>query len=136
MSTLFLTHWLTTAVALAVTAWVLPGVRVDGLFSLALAGLVLGFVNAIVRPLLLLVTLPFTVLTLGLFYFVVNGLAFGLAAFLVPGFSVASFFSAVLGAMAVGLVSWFIATFAGTRPPSRSSMVVDVRRRPDGRWGP
>ena len=136
MSTLFFAHWLTTAVALAVTAWVLPGVRVDGLFSLALAGLVLGFVNAIVRPLLLLVTLPFTVLTLGLFYFVVNGLAFGLAAFLVPGFSVASFFSAVLGAMAVGLVSWFIATFAGTRPPSRSSMVVDVRRRPDGRWGP
>ena len=135
MSTLFLAHWLTTAVALAVTAWVLPGVRVDGLFSLALAGFVLGFVNAIVRPLLLVVTLPFTVLTLGLFYFVVNGLAFGLAAFLVPGFSVASFFSAMLGAMAVGLVSWFIGTFTGTRPPSRSSMVVDVRRRPDGRWG-
>ena len=73
-----------TAAALAVTAWVLPGVRVDGIFSLALAGLVLGFVNAVVRPLLLLVTLPFTLLTLGLFYFVVNGLAFGLAAFLVP----------------------------------------------------
>ena len=135
MSTLFLAHWLTTAVALGVTAWVLPGVRVDGLFSLGLAGLVLGFVNAIVRPLLVLLTLPFTLLTLGLFYFVVNGLAFGLAAFLVPGFSVASFFSAVFGAAAVGLVSWFIGGFTGTRPRSRGSMVVEVRRHPDGRWG-
>ena len=135
MSTLFLAHWLTTAVALAVTAWVLPGVRVDGLFSLALAALVLGFVNAIVRPVLVLLTLPFTLLTLGLFYFVVNGLAFGLAAFLVPGFSVASFFSAVFGAMAVGLISWFIGGFTGARSRSRGAMVVDVRRGPDGRWG-
>lgn len=135
MSKPFLWHWLMTAAALAVTALVLPGVRVDGVFSLALAGLVLGFVNAVVRPLLLLVTLPFTVLTLGLFYFVVNGLAFGLAAFLVPGFSVASFFSAMLGAFAVGLVSWLIGSFTGARPPSRGSMVVDVRRGPDGRWG-
>ena len=135
MSNPFLWHWLMTAAALAVTAWVLPGVRVEGVFSLALAGLVLGFVNAVVRPLLLLVTLPFTVLTLGLFYFVVNGLAFGLAAFLVPGFSVASFFSAVLGAFAVGLVSWIIGSFTGNGPRSRGSMVVEVRRGPDGRWG-
>ena len=135
MSKPFLWHWLMTAAALAVTAWVLPGVRVDGVFSLALAGLVLGFVNAVVRPLLLLVTLPFTLLTLGLFYFVVNGLAFGLAAFLVPGFSVASFFSAMLGAFAVGLVSWLIGSFTGARPPTRHSGVVDIRRGPDGRWG-
>lgn len=135
MSTLFLAHWLTTGVALAAAALVLPGVRVAGLFSLALAALVLGFVNAVVRPLLVLLTLPFTLLTLGLFYFVVNGLAFALAAFLVPGFSVASFFSAVLGAMAVGLVSWFIGGLTGTRPPARGSTVVEVRRRPDGRWG-
>lgn len=135
MSTLFFVQWLTTGVALAVTALVLPGVRVDGLFSLALAALVLGFVNAVVRPLLVLLTLPFTLLTLGLFYFVVNGVAFALAAFLVPGFSVASFFSAVFGAMAVGLVSWFIGGLTGARPSSRGSTVVEVRRRPDGRWG-
>ncbi len=134
MNPLFLAHWLTTAAALAVTAVVLPGVRVDGLFSLALAALVLGFVNAVVRPLLLLLTLPFTVLTLGLFYFVVNGLAFALAAFLVPGFGVASFFSAVLGAMAVGLVSWFIGGLTGARPRARGSVVIDVRRGRDGRW--
>ena len=135
MSTLFFVQWLTTGAALAVAALLLPGVRVDGVFSLALAALVLGFVNAVVRPMLVLLTLPFTLLTLGLFYFIVNGAAFALAAFLVPGFSVASFFSAVFGAMAVGLVSWFIGGLTGARPPSRRSTVVEVRRGPDGRWG-
>ena len=98
MSSHFFIHWLTTAGALGVTAWMLAGVSVDSLFSLGLAALVLGFVNAIIRPLLLLLTLPFTLLTLGLFYFIVNGVAFGLAAVLVPGFGVTSFFSAILGA--------------------------------------
>ena len=109
----FIAHWLTTAAALGVSAWILPGVQVDSLAALAVAALVLGFVNAIVRPVLVLLTLPFTVVTLGLFYFVVNGVAFGLAAALVPGFQVASFFSAVLGALLVGLISWFIGAKRG-----------------------
>ncbi len=134
MSKTFLTTWLTTAVALGVTAEVLPGVRVDSLLALAFSAVVLGFVNAIVRPLLVLLTLPFTVLTLGLFYFVVNGIAFGLAAALVPGFRVASFFSAVLGALVVGLVSWFIGAIGGRRDKTTGSMVVEVHRRHDGRW--
>ena len=132
----FLAHWLTTAAALGVTAWILPGVRVDSLAALAVSALVLGFVNAIVRPLLVLLTLPFTVLTLGLFYFVVNGIAFGLAAFLVPGFSVASFFTAVLGAFVVGVTSWFIGIFSGRRGTTTGrSAVVEVHRHHDGRWG-
>ena len=135
MNQTFLTIWLTTAVALGVTAGVLPGVRVDSLLALAVSAVVLGFVNAIVRPLLVLLTLPFTVLTLGLFYFVVNGIAFGLAAALVPGFRVASFFSAVLGAFVVGLVSWFIGAVGGRRDKTTRSTVVEVHRRRDGRWG-
>ncbi len=132
----FLTHWLTTAVALGVTAWILPGVQVDSLFALAVAALVLGFVNAIVRPVLVLLTLPFTVLTLGLFYFIVNGIAFGLAAALVPGFRVTSFFTAVLGAFVLGVVSWFIGMFSGKKQTTRvRTGVVDVHRHRDGRWG-
>jgi len=134
MSSHFFVHWLTTAGALSVTAWMLAGVSVDSLFSLGLAALVLGFVNAIIRPLLLLLTLPFTLLTLGLFYFIVNGVAFGLAAVLVPGFGVTSFFSAILGAFAVGLVSWCIGIFVGTQSETNRSVVVDVHRRQDGRW--
>jgi putative membrane protein len=132
----FLARWLTTAVALGVTAWILPGVRVDSLVALAVSALVLGFVNAIVRPVLVLLTLPFTVLTLGLFYFIVNGVAFGLAAALVPGFRVASFFTAVLGAFVLGAISWFIGTFSRRRDtPPKSAAVVEVHRHRDGRWG-
>ena len=100
-----------TAVALGVAAWALPGIHMASWGTLAVAALVLGFVNAVVRPLLVIVTLPFTILTLGVFYLVVNGAAFGLAAALVPGFSVDSFLWAMLGALVVGLASWFIGTF-------------------------
>jgi putative membrane protein len=103
----FLLHWFVVTLALGVAAWVLPGVHVASLPALAVAGLVLGFVNAIVRPILLLLTLPITILTLGLFYLVVNGLAFALAAFVVPGFEVASLAWSILGALVVSVVSWF-----------------------------
>jgi putative membrane protein len=76
---------------------------------LVVAALVLGLVNAVVRPVLVLLTLPLTMLTLGLFYLVVNGIAFGMAAALVPGFSVASLGSAVMGALVVALISWLVA---------------------------
>ena len=100
----FFAHWLTTALALGATAWILPGVEVASLTALMVAALVLGFVNAVIKPVLLLLTLPITLVTLGLFYLVVNGLAFGLAAWLVPGFGVRSFGWAILGAFMV--VGW------------------------------
>jgi putative membrane protein len=104
----FLLHWLVTGVALGVAAWILPGIHVTSPTALAVAALVLGFVNAVIRPVLVIVTLPITVLTLGLFYLVVNGAAFGLAAAIVPGFTVDSLLWAILGALVVGLVSWFV----------------------------
>jgi putative membrane protein len=112
----FLAHWLVTAISLVVADWALTGVRVGSGLALAVAALVLGLVNALVRPLLLLLTLPLTVFTLGLFYLVVNGLAFGLAAALVPGFSVASFPAAMGGALIVSLVSWFIGWLTRQQP--------------------
>ena len=104
--TQFLVHWLTTALALGVTAWVLPGVSVSSLAALLVAALALGFANAVIKPLLLLLTLPITLMTLGLFYLVVNGLSFAFAAWLVPGFNVRSLGWAVGGATLVGTVSW------------------------------
>ena len=112
----FFAHWLTTALALGAASWMLPGVEVTSLTALMIAALVLGFVNAVIRPVLLLLTLPITFVTLGLFYFIVNGLAFALAAWLVPGFGVRSFGWAVLGAFMVGLVSWFIGSFRRIDP--------------------
>ena len=113
----FVLHWLMTAVALGVAARLVPGVRIASPQVLVIAALVLGFVNAVVRPILVLLTLPLTVLTLGLFYLVVNGAAFGLAAAIVPGFSVASLGSAILGALIVALVSAVVSWLLGPPPP-------------------
>jgi putative membrane protein len=108
----FILHWLIVAAALGVAAWIVPGVHVSSWVALAVAALVLGFVNAVVRPILTLLTLPITVLTLGLFYLVVNGIAFALAAYVVPGFEVRSFVAAILGALVVSLLSWFMGAMA------------------------
>jgi putative membrane protein len=109
----FLAHWLTTAAGLGVCAWILPGVHVSSVPALLVAGLVLGFVNAIVKPILFILTLPITILTLGLFYLIINGIAFGLAAAVVPGFEIDSIGWAVLGALVVSLISWFAGSLAG-----------------------
>jgi putative membrane protein len=107
----FLLHWFITALALGVAAWLLPGVHVQSLLALLFAALILGLVNAIVRPVLVFLTLPITVLTLGIFYLIVNGVAFALAAGISPGFTIDGFWWAVLGALVMSLVSWFVGTF-------------------------
>jgi putative membrane protein len=111
----FLIHWLVTALALAVGARIVPGVHVASVTVLLISGLVLGVINAFIKPVLVVLTLPITVLTLGLFYLIVNGAAFGLAAALVPGFTVASLGSAIGGSLVVGLVSWVLGWLL--RPP-------------------
>ena len=109
----FLIHWLVIALALWVTAYILPGVNVDSYQALAIAAVVLGLVNALIRPVLTILTLPITILTLGLFYLVVNGLSFMLSARLVPGFQVDGFWWSVLGALLVSIISSFVGGFAG-----------------------
>lgn len=109
---LFLLHWAVVAIGLAAAAYLVPGVTVASGGALAIGALVLGFVNAVVKPILTLLTLPITLLTLGLFYLIVNAAAFGLAAAIVPGFSVAGLGAAVLGALVVSIVSWVVGAFA------------------------
>ena len=102
----FLLHWLVLAIALFVTTRLVGGVNVSSYTALAVAALVVGFVNALVKPVLFVLTLPLTVLTLGLFYLVVNGACLMLAAALVPGFTVSSWGAAIIGALVLSLVSW------------------------------
>lgn len=102
----FFTHWLVVVCALGLAAWLLPGVGFDSPVALIMGGLVLALVNALVRPVLVILTLPLSIVTLGLFYFVINGVAFGIAAWIVPGFSVGTLMTAILAALLVSLVSW------------------------------
>jgi putative membrane protein len=98
--------WLINALALLALPYVVPSVQIDGFVTALAAALVLGLVNTLIRPVLVVLTLPVTILTLGLFIFVINGLMFWLVASFLKGFHVAGFWSAVIGALVYALISW------------------------------
>lgn len=99
-----LVHWLIAALAVMITAYILPGVTVGGFFVALVTALVLGLVNALIRPALLLLTLPLNALTLGLLTFVINALMVMLTSAIVPGFRVNGFWWALLFAIVLSLV--------------------------------
>jgi putative membrane protein len=100
-----LARWLLNAVALLLVAYFYEGVQISGLTAALLAALVLGLVNAVVRPVLVLLTLPVTILTLGLFLFVINALLFWLVAEIVGGFRVTGFVAALVGSILYSLIT-------------------------------
>lgn len=102
-----------TALGLWAASKIVPGVQINGWGNLLVAALLLGIVNAVIRPVILILTLPLTVLTLGLFILVVNGISLAVVAWLMPGFALSGLGSAILGSVIVGLTSWFASTFVG-----------------------
>lgn len=103
---------LVNAAALWVAAKIIPGIEVNAAGTLILAALVFGLVNTFIKPVAHLLALPVTILTLGLFAFVVNGLLLWLTAALVPGFSISGFWAALFGAIIVSLVGAFLGGIA------------------------
>ena len=122
----FLIRVLVNAFAIYLIAHIVPGIEVDSILTALGAGLVLGLVNAIVRPILVVLTLPVTLVTLGLFLFVLNGLCLWLTSQVVRGFEVHGFWAAVFGALIVGVVSWILNAFVS----DRGRLVVITGRRP------
>ena len=104
----FLLRLVINAVAVFLAANLVPGIHVAGAGAALVAGIILGFVNAVIKPVLVLLTLPFTILTLGLFIFVVNAICLALVAWLVPGFGLSGFGAAFIGAIVISLVSWLL----------------------------
>ena len=105
-------RWILNAAALLLVAYLYPGVAVESFFAALIAALVLGLVNAVVRPILVLLTLPVTILTLGLFLFVINALLFWFVAEIVQGFRVTGFVAALLGSLLYSVItlvtSWLL----------------------------
>jgi putative membrane protein len=99
------------ALAIVVASKIIPGIEINGAVSALIAGLVLGVVNAIVRPVLLFLTLPLTLLTLGLFLFVLNAVCLWLTSAFVSGFEIHGFWAAFFGALVVGVVSFLLNVF-------------------------
>lgn len=121
----FLLRMLITSLGLWVASRVVPGMAISGFGTLLGSALLLGFVNAVVRPLLILLTLPITIMTLGIFLFIINGAMLGLVASLFDNFAINGLFSAILGSVIVSLVSWFASWFIG--PKGRYDVMI-VRR--------
>ena len=112
-----LARWIVNAAALLLVAYLYPGVHVESFFAAAIAALVLGLVNAVVRPILVILTFPVTLLTLGLFLFVINALLFWLVAEIVQGFAVNGFVAALVGSILYSVItlitSWIL--FSGKK---------------------
>ena len=102
--------WLINAVALLTVAYVMPSIHVASFGTALVAAVVLGLVNAVIRPILILLTLPATLLTLGLFIFVINGLLFWFVGSYLQGFTVGGFWSGFFGAIVYSIVSWALAS--------------------------
>jgi putative membrane protein len=124
----FVVRALITAFGLWLATRLVPGFRIEGAATFLLAGLLLGLVNAVVRPLVVLLTLPLTVLTLGLFLFVVNAAMVGLVAALLERFAIAGFGSALLGSLIVSATAWLASSYVG--PRGRFEVLVVRREAP------
>lgn len=138
-----LLRWLILTAAILLAAYLLDGIEVRDFFSAFLAAAVLGILNAFFRPLLLLLTLPLNILSLGLFTFVINALLLKTASGVIPGFEVHGFWTALFGALIITLVSGLLNTLIvnerGRRDPGspaqgRGDDVIDLKRRGDDRW--
>lgn len=106
--------WLLNAVALLIVAQLLPGIELRSFGTALLAAVLLGLINAVLRPLLILLTLPVTLLTLGLFIVVINGSLFWFGGSLIDGFIVSGFWPGLFGALLYSLITWvFNSTLAG-----------------------
>ena len=115
------------ALGLAIAALVLPGITIRGLGTLLFAALLMGLVNALLRPLVILVTLPITIVTFGLFLLVINAAMFGLVAAILQGFEVTGFFAALFGWLIVSLVSALSSWMIG--PDGRYEILVIEKQR-------
>ena len=106
-----LLRWIINALAILGIAYYLPGVGVSGFYAALIVALILGLVNALIRPLLIILTLPINILTLGLFTLIINALMFWLVSTIVKGFYVTGFWPAFWGALIMSIVSWVVSGF-------------------------
>lgn len=112
--------WILNAIALLAVAYLFPGVQIQDWKAAAIAALVLGLVNAVIKPILVVLTFPVTILTLGLFLLVINALLFWAVAVLVPGFNVGGFGAAFIGALLYTVITWLLSMLIPDRRKARA----------------
>ena len=147
MRGLFL-RWLILTGAIVIASYLLDGIQVEGFFSAFFAAAMLGILNALFRPIALLVTLPINILTLGFFTFVINALMLKMASGVISGFEVEGFWSAILGSLLISTISWLLNSFVDNRGTWRyidlghrtdrtdttRHHTIDLKRKKDDHW--
>ena len=143
-----LIRWLTTTAAIVAAAYLLDGIQVSSFFTALIAAAVLGILNAFLRPIALLLTLPINILSLGLFTFVINAIMLKMASGIIPGFGVYGFWTAVFGSFLISVISWLLNAFISEqgsiasihrkqRPDvsiNRQDDTIDLEHKGDNRW--
>jgi len=137
-------RWLIMTLSVMAASYLMDGIHVSGFFSAFFAAAILGVLNAVFRPILFLLTLPLTIMTFGLFIFVLNALLLMMVSGVIPGFAVYSFWSAVFGSVLISLISWLLSSLVGRQSSvyytgaerSRRKTIgasIEMKRR-RGRW--
>ena len=131
-----ITRWLIITVAILLASYFVPGIKVDALSTAVIAACVLGLINIFIKPIFVLLTLPLSILTMGLFYFFINAFMLELVAYFVSGFVVKDFFSAFLGSLIISFVSWLANSFIAAHKieKQKSSEYIDLEKGDDGKW--
>ncbi len=126
-----LLRWLVLTAAILVASYLVEGITVHGFWSAFFSAAILGILNAFFRPILILLTLPFTILSFGLFIFVINALLLMMVSGVIPGFEVHGFWSAVFGSLIISIVSWLLGSFVNERGRIE---YIDLKKRGKDRW--
>jgi putative membrane protein len=128
-----LIRWLIVTVAIILASYLLDGIEVKNFFSAFFAAAALGILNALFRPILIVLTLPINILTLGLFTFLINALMLKMASGIIPGFEVHGFWTAIFGSLIISTISWLLNAFISDRGRVERVDVHDLKKR-GGRW--
>jgi len=124
-------RWVILTFSIIIASYILEGIHVSGFFSALFAAALLGILNAIFRPILIILTLPINILSLGLFTFVINAVMIMMVSGVISGFEVKGFWSAVFGSLLISVVSWLLNSFIGGGGKVK---YIDLKHKGGGRW--
>jgi putative membrane protein len=127
-------RWLVLTVAIMLTAYLMDGIQVNGFFSALFAAAILGILNAFFRPILIILTLPINILSLGLFTFIINAVLLLMVSGVIPGFVIRGFWSAIFGSLLISIVSWLLSSFVNDKGRVEQIRYIEMKKRDEDRW--
>lgn len=129
-------RWLIITAAILLASWLVPGITVESVWTAVFAAAILGLINTFIKPVLIILTLPLNILTLGIFTFFLNAFLLQLVAYMIRGFEVKGFWAAFLGALIISIVSWLANQFIvrHKRENTPKPDYIDMEKGDDGKW--